>query len=148
MTVPESTSTRPVYRRYEPPTGQAKPAPAALLDSFSYDDAIVRKFLTATFIWGLVGMLVGLVIALQLAWPAARRSPAAKSPRVGHTADPVVATAGRTVGDGTPDPIPLVLPGTRAGPTYFLTPPVSPPTDPPPMPSSPAGSSRTAPRRS
>ncbi len=40
------------------------------LDNFSYDDAIVRKFLWATFIWGLVGMLVGLWIALELANPA------------------------------------------------------------------------------
>ena len=39
------------------------------LESFSYDDAIVRKFMVATFVWGLVGMLVGLVIALQLAHP-------------------------------------------------------------------------------
>ncbi|MDX2057596.1 MAG: cytochrome-c oxidase, cbb3-type subunit I [Gemmatimonadales bacterium] len=42
----------------------------ARLDSFTYDDAIVRKFLFATFVWGLVGMLVGLLIALQLAYPA------------------------------------------------------------------------------
>jgi cytochrome c oxidase cbb3-type subunit I/II len=40
------------------------------LESFRYDDAIVRKFLWATFVWGLVGMLVGLLIALQLAYPA------------------------------------------------------------------------------
>ncbi len=40
------------------------------LDAFSYDDAIVRKFMFATFVWGLVGMLVGLLIALQLANPA------------------------------------------------------------------------------
>jgi cytochrome c oxidase cbb3-type subunit I/II len=40
------------------------------LESFRYDDAIVRKFLWATFVWGLVGMLVGLLIALQLAVPA------------------------------------------------------------------------------
>lgn len=47
------------------------PAPAAVhLDSFSYDDAIVRKFVWATFAWGLVGMSVGLLIALQLANPA------------------------------------------------------------------------------
>ncbi len=39
-------------------------------ESFSYDDAIVRKFMVATFIWGLVGMLVGLLIALELANPA------------------------------------------------------------------------------
>jgi cytochrome c oxidase cbb3-type subunit I/II len=42
----------------------------ARLDSFSYDDAIVRKFLFATFVWGLVGMLVGLIIAVELAFPA------------------------------------------------------------------------------
>jgi cytochrome c oxidase cbb3-type subunit I/II len=42
----------------------------ARLETFHYDDAIVRKFLVATFVWGLVGMLVGLVIALQLAYPA------------------------------------------------------------------------------
>ena len=43
---------------------------SAELETFSYDDAIVRKFLFATFIWGFVGMLVGLIIALQLAYPA------------------------------------------------------------------------------
>jgi cytochrome c oxidase cbb3-type subunit I/II len=42
----------------------------ARLDSFSYDDAIVRKFLFATFVWGLVGMLVGLIFAVELAFPA------------------------------------------------------------------------------
>ena len=40
------------------------------LDSFSYDDDIVRKFMVATFVWGLVGMLVGLVIAVQLVMPS------------------------------------------------------------------------------
>ena len=39
------------------------------LETFSYDDVIVRKFLWATFIWGLVGMLVGLLIAVLLARP-------------------------------------------------------------------------------
>jgi cytochrome c oxidase cbb3-type subunit I/II len=39
------------------------------VDTFSYDDAIVRKFLWATIIWGLVGFTVGLIIALQLANP-------------------------------------------------------------------------------
>ena len=42
----------------------------AHMDSFTYDDAIVRKFLLATFVWGLIGMSVGLLIALQLAFPA------------------------------------------------------------------------------
>ena len=40
---------------------------SAVLEEFSYDDAIVRKFLFATILWGIVGMLVGLIIALQLA---------------------------------------------------------------------------------
>jgi cytochrome c oxidase cbb3-type subunit I/II len=40
------------------------------LESFRYDDAIVRKFLWATFLWGLIGMTVGVLIALQLAVPA------------------------------------------------------------------------------
>jgi cytochrome c oxidase cbb3-type subunit I/II len=39
------------------------------VETFSYDDAIVRKFLWATIIWGLVGFTVGLLIALQLANP-------------------------------------------------------------------------------
>ncbi len=33
-----------------------------------YDDGIVKSFLFATVFWGIVGMLVGVVIALQLAW--------------------------------------------------------------------------------
>ncbi len=45
------------------------------LDSFSYDDVIVRKFLWATIIWGLVGFTMGLIIAIQLAWPAADLAP-------------------------------------------------------------------------
>jgi cytochrome c oxidase cbb3-type subunit I/II len=43
--------------------------PSGRLDSFSYDDAVVRKFLWATIIWGLVGFLVGLIVAIQLAAP-------------------------------------------------------------------------------
>jgi cytochrome c oxidase cbb3-type subunit I/II len=39
------------------------------LDRFTYDDDIVRKFLWATIIWGIVGMVAGLLIALQLANP-------------------------------------------------------------------------------
>ncbi len=38
------------------------------IEEFQYDDAIVRKFLWATLTWGVVGMLVGLWVALQLAW--------------------------------------------------------------------------------
>ena len=37
------------------------------VESFSYDDAIVKKFSIATIIWGAVGMLVGVLLAAQLA---------------------------------------------------------------------------------
>lgn len=40
------------------------------LEKFSYDNEIVRKFTIATVVWGLVGMLVGLLIATQLFAPA------------------------------------------------------------------------------
>ncbi|CAM2007524.1 cytochrome-c oxidase, cbb3-type subunit I [Acanthopleuribacter pedis] len=41
------------------------------VERFRYDDDIVRKFVWATVIWGLVGMLVGVLIAFQLAfWKA------------------------------------------------------------------------------
>src|SRR5689334_14103814 len=38
-------------------------------ETVRYDDAIVRRFVTATIVWGAVGMLVGLWCALQLALP-------------------------------------------------------------------------------
>lgn len=40
------------------------------LEKFSYDNEIVRKFAFATTLWGLVGMLVGILIATQLFVPA------------------------------------------------------------------------------
>lgn len=39
------------------------------IEKFSYDNKIVRDFGVATTIWGIVGMLVGLLAALQLVWP-------------------------------------------------------------------------------
>ena len=39
------------------------------MDRFSYDDAIVRYFATATLIWGLVGMVVGILVAILLVLP-------------------------------------------------------------------------------
>jgi cytochrome c oxidase cbb3-type subunit I/II len=38
------------------------------LETFKYDDAIVRKFTIATLVWGVVGMLVGLLAASELAF--------------------------------------------------------------------------------
>ena len=44
-------------------------AQAALADgSAPYDDKVVKQFFTATIVWGVVGMLVGVILALQLAW--------------------------------------------------------------------------------
>ncbi len=47
----------------------------AVLESFSYDDAIVRKFTMATLLWGVVGMLVGLIIAIELVLPQLNNIP-------------------------------------------------------------------------
>ncbi len=41
------------------------------LETFKYDNRIVRAFAIATIVWGIVGMLAGLLAALQLFWPAA-----------------------------------------------------------------------------
>lgn len=41
------------------------------IEKFSYDNKIVRNFGIATVIWGVVGMLVGLLAAIQLYEPAA-----------------------------------------------------------------------------
>jgi len=42
----------------------------ARIEKFQYDNAIVRNFAYATMLWGVVGMLVGLIAALQLIYPA------------------------------------------------------------------------------
>jgi cytochrome c oxidase cbb3-type subunit I/II len=41
------------------------------LEKFVYDDQIVRMFMTATIVWGLVAFLAGLIIALQMVIPIA-----------------------------------------------------------------------------
>ncbi len=74
----------------------------AQLDSFKYDDAIVRKFMVATFVWGLVGMLVGLIIALQLAVPALNVPPFLTFGRLRplHTNAVIFAFAGNAIFTG------------------------------------------------
>jgi len=39
------------------------------VEKFSYDNQIVKQFSIATVVWGVVGMLVGLIIAFQLVFP-------------------------------------------------------------------------------
>jgi cytochrome c oxidase cbb3-type subunit 1 len=36
----------------------------------NFTDELVKKFTTATILWGIVGMLVGVFIAAQMAWPS------------------------------------------------------------------------------
>jgi cytochrome c oxidase cbb3-type subunit I/II len=40
------------------------------LEKFEYDNKIVKQFMYATLIFGLVGMLVGLIVALQFVFPS------------------------------------------------------------------------------
>jgi cytochrome c oxidase cbb3-type subunit I/II len=44
-------------------------------ETIKYDDALVRRFVTATIVWGAVGMVVGLWCALQLAIPRLNFAP-------------------------------------------------------------------------
>jgi len=41
------------------------------IETFKYDNRIVRDFAVATMVWGLVGMSVGLLAAVQMFYPAA-----------------------------------------------------------------------------
>ena len=41
----------------------------AAADGAIYNDSVVRLFTLAAVLWGVVGMLVGVVIAAQLTWP-------------------------------------------------------------------------------
>lgn len=45
-------------------------AAAASLAPVEYNDDVVRKFVIATVFWGVVGFLVGVFIAAELAWPS------------------------------------------------------------------------------
>ena len=44
-------------------------------ETFSYDNRIVRNFAYATILWGIVGMLVGVIIAFQLVEPKLNLTP-------------------------------------------------------------------------
>ena len=55
------------------PGGRAKTSggSGALVDTFRYDNSIVRAFAIATVVWGLVGMAAGLLVATEMFWPGA-----------------------------------------------------------------------------
>lgn len=52
-----------------PPRPRQDDEPAVILEKFSYDDAIVRKFLFAMYAWSIVAFLVGLWCAVTLFAP-------------------------------------------------------------------------------
>lgn len=73
------------------------------LESFRYDDDIVRKFILATLLWGGIAFLVGLIIALQLAyWPLNLNLPWITFGRLRplHTNAAIFAFAGNAVFGG------------------------------------------------
>jgi cytochrome c oxidase cbb3-type subunit 1 len=41
-----------------------------MAEAQTYNDGVVRQFAVMTVVWGIVGMLVGVIIAAQLMWPA------------------------------------------------------------------------------
>ncbi len=41
-----------------------------VLEEFFYDDAIVRQFIVAMFVWGAISMLVGLIASLDMVFPS------------------------------------------------------------------------------
>jgi cytochrome c oxidase cbb3-type subunit I/II len=46
----------------------ADPVPPQTTPAAKYDEDIVKMFTVASLVWGAVGMLVGVIIALQIAW--------------------------------------------------------------------------------
>jgi cytochrome c oxidase cbb3-type subunit 1 len=53
---------------YQPAKTAGSAAPAATVESFNYK--VVRQFAIMTVVWGFVGMLVGVLLAAQMIWPA------------------------------------------------------------------------------
>ncbi|MFI4915363.1 MAG: cytochrome-c oxidase, cbb3-type subunit I [Phycisphaerales bacterium JB060] len=75
------------------------PNPVSKLDRFSYDDAIVRMFFWATLAWGIVAMLVGVILAFQLAMPELNLLPQIAFGRLRplHTNAAIFAFAGNAI---------------------------------------------------
>ena len=44
-------------------------------DQYTYNYKVVRQFSIMTVAWGVVGMLVGVIIAAQLIWPELNLAP-------------------------------------------------------------------------
>jgi len=52
-----------------PGMGTASGGAAINTSAVAYNDKVVRQFTVAAVLWGIVGMLVGVIAAAQLAWP-------------------------------------------------------------------------------
>ncbi len=52
-----------------PRSGTASGGAALNASAVAYNDKVVRQFALAAVLWGVVGMLVGVIVAAQLAWP-------------------------------------------------------------------------------
>ncbi len=50
-------------------TTGGQPESKGRVESFAYDNKIVKFFAIATMVWGIVGFLVGLIVAIKLRWP-------------------------------------------------------------------------------
>ena len=61
-----SLTLTPKQAAGQPPAGH-RPVP----ERFEYDNVTVRNFAVATIVWGIIGMVVGLIAATQLFEPAA-----------------------------------------------------------------------------
>ncbi len=72
---------------------------ASNMDVFQYDEQIVRWFVIATAIWGLVGMLVGLILAIQMPFWQANLGPYLTFGRLRplHTNAVIFAFAGNAI---------------------------------------------------
>src|SRR5437764_7472544 len=55
----------------QPTAGPRTQTRGPQIETFKYDNAIVRAFAIATVIWGIVGMTAGLLCAVQLFFPGA-----------------------------------------------------------------------------
>jgi cytochrome c oxidase cbb3-type subunit I/II len=51
------------------PESPSTPSRPPVVDTFAYDNAIVRNFMVATALWGAVAFLVGIIVALKLVFP-------------------------------------------------------------------------------
>jgi cbb3-type cytochrome c oxidase subunit I len=88
-----------------PAPGPLAAAPAvagaggARFEVFTYDDAIVRRFVTATIVWGFIGMAVGALLALQLPFHEANLGPYLTFGRLRplHTNAVIFAFAGNAI---------------------------------------------------